>query len=242
MRKPRIHTTAALRENSRVQLQGAAGHYLSRVLRRDIGDRVYLFNGSGGEYEAQILSIVHGNAELEVLQLQAGECESPLVVHLGLAISRGERMDWAVQKATELGVNALTPLLSEHGEVKLSAGRSEKKCRHWQQIAISACEQCGRNSIPFIHPSQSLGHWLQGEPADLALVLAAGGNPLQHWSTARPTSLKLLIGPEGGLSDTELAAATAAGFEVAALGPRILRTETAPVAALSLAQYLWGDF
>jgi 16S rRNA (uracil1498-N3)-methyltransferase len=242
MRKPRIHTTADLRENSQVQLQGAAGHYLSRVLRRGVGDRVYLFNGRGGEYEAQILSIVHGNTELEVFQRRAGECESPLAVHLGLAVSRGERMDWAVQKATELGVDNLTPLRSEHGEVKLSAQRSDKKRRHWQQIAISACEQCGRNTIPTIQPCQPLDHWLQGEPVDLALVLAAGGKPMGHWSTATPASLKLLIGPEGGLSDKELDRAAAAGFETAALGPRILRTETAPVAALSLAQYLWGDY
>ncbi len=239
---PRIHTPETLQENSRVQLSGASGHYVGRVLRRRIGDRVYLFNGSGGEYEAQIVAIDRGVVDIEVFQYRVGVPPSPLSVHLGLAISKGDRMDWAIQKATELGVKALTPLLSERGEVKLSAERMTKKCRHWQQIATSACEQCGRSDIPQIHPSQSLDDWLlQAATADLCLALAAGGKPLVHWSEVKPGSLKLLIGPEGGLSDSELQRATAAGFQIAALGPRILRTETAPVVALSLAQSLWGD-
>lgn len=239
---PRIHSPGMLQENSRMQLSGATGHYIGRVLRRRIGDRVCLFNGSGGEYEAQIVAINRGVIDIEVLQYRVGVLPSPLSVHLGLAISRGDRMDWAIQKATELGVRTLTPLLSEHGEVKLSAERMAKKCGHWQQIAISACEQCGRNDIPQIQASLALDDWLrQADPADLCLALAAGGKPLQHWSEPRPGSLKLLIGPEGGLSDSELQRASVAGFEIAALGPRILRTETAPVVALSLAQSLWGD-
>ena len=242
MRKPRLYTAQPLDENSRGQLQGQAAHYLSRVLRRGAGDEIRLFNGEGGEYEARIVALGRGTVDLEIQQRIDSDRESPLHTELGLVISRGERMDWAIQKATELGLSALTPLLSEHGEVKLSGERATKKRAHWQRVAVSACEQCGRNRIPGVGEIQALAEWLRAGDADLALVFAAGGSPMLQWRECSPRRLKLLIGPEGGLSATELALAGDAGFETASLGPRILRTETAPVTALALAQSLWGDF
>jgi 16S rRNA (uracil1498-N3)-methyltransferase len=148
-------------------------------------------------------------------------------------------MDWAIQKATELGVTQITPIVSERCEVRLNDERADKRLAHWRQIAISACEQCGRSVLPVIHPPMSLRDWLPVE-ADLKLVLHPVAAPLT--SHARPQTLAFLIGPEGGLSESEVEQAANQGFQPARLGPRVLRTETAPVVALSVAQQLWGDF
>ncbi len=156
-------------------------------------------------------------------------------------MSKGDRMDWAVQKATELGVSALTPLNSKFCDVKLSAERLEKKRQHWQQIAISACEQSGRNKVPPIHPVLAFDRWLEATAADLRLIFDASGGDRGDWETRAPKSVLLLVGPEGGFSTKELSQATGAGFKISALGPRIMRTETVPAAAITLAQYLWGD-
>ncbi len=168
-----------------------------------------------------------------------GLAESRLQIHLGQGLSRGERMDWAIQKATELGATQITPVISERCEVRLKDERADKRLAHWRQIAISACEQCGRSVIPIIHPPQLLADWLAIE-ADLKLVLHPVAEPLE--SHAAPATLAFLIGPEGGLNDAEVEQARTAGFQPARLGPRVLRTETAPVVALSVAQQLWGDF
>lgn len=148
-------------------------------------------------------------------------------------------MDWAIQKATELGVAQITPIVSERCEVRLNDERVDKRLAHWRQIAISACEQCGRSVLPLIHAPVSLRDWLTLE-ADLKLVLHPVAEPLV--SHAKPQTLAFLIGPEGGLSESEVAQAADQGFQPARLGPRVLRTETAPVVALSVAQQLWGDF
>jgi len=148
-------------------------------------------------------------------------------------------MDWAIQKATELGVSEITPLSSERCEVRLNDERADKRLAHWRQIAISACEQCGRSVLPIIHSPVALRDWLAVE-ADLKLVLHPVAEPLA--SHAKPQSLAFLIGPEGGLSQSEVEQAAGQGFLPARLGPRVLRTETAPVVALSVAQQLWGDF
>jgi 16S rRNA (uracil1498-N3)-methyltransferase len=177
---------------------------------------------------------------VELRESFAGLAESPLRLHLGQGLSRGERMDWAIQKATELGAARITPIVSERCEVRLKDERADKRTAHWRQIAISACEQCGRSVLPQIDAPVSLAEWLQATEADLKLVLHPVAEPLA--SHARPGSLAFLIGPEGGLSDAEVEQARAAGFHAARLGPRVLRTETAPVVALSVAQQLWGDF
>lgn len=215
-------------------------HYISRVLRMSEGDAVQLFDGSGQEFRASLLEVGKKRVVVQVSETFAGQVESPLQIHLGQGLSRGERMDWAIQKATELGVNEITPIFSDRCEVRLKDERADKRLQHWRQVAISACEQCGRSRVPVIHPPLLLADWLKQAEADLKLVLHPVAEPLV--SHAKPGSLAFLIGPEGGLTDGEVETAQGAGFHSARLGPRVLRTETAPVVALSVAQQLWGDF
>ena len=214
-------------------------HYIGRVLRHAVGDPVQLFDGSGLEYRGQLIEVGKKSVRVELTEQLTGQPDSTLRVHLGQGLSRGERMDWAIQKATELGVAEITPIVSERCEVRLKDDRADKRMAHWQQVAISACEQCGRSSVPVIHPPLLLVDWLAQVEADLKLVLHPVAEPLV--SHAKPTSLAFLIGPEGGLNDAEVSQAVAAQFQAARLGPRVLRTETAAVVALSVAQQLWGD-
>ena len=215
-------------------------HYIGRVLRHSAGDAVQLFDGSGQEYLGQLIEVGKKSVRVELTEQLPGQPDSPLRVHLGQGLSRGERMDWAIQKATELGVAEITPIVSERCEVRLKDERADKRLAHWQQVAISACEQCGRSTVPVIHPPQLLVDWLAQVEAELKLVLHPVAEPLV--SHAKPASLAFLIGPEGGLNDNEVSQAVAAHFQAARLGPRVLRTETAAAVALSVAQQLWGDF
>ena len=221
-------------------LPEAQAHYIGRVLRHAAGDAVQLFDGSGQEYLGELVEVGKKAVRVELREQLAGQAESPLRIHLGQGLSRGERMDWAIQKATELGVSEITPIVSERCEVRLKDERADKRLAHWRQVAISACEQCGRSVLPVIHSPITLAEWQGHVQAELKLVLHPVAAPLE--SHARPHSLAFLIGPEGGLSEAEVAQAKAAGFHAARLGPRVLRTETAPVVALAVAQQLWGDF
>lgn len=220
-------------------LPEASAHYIGRVLRLTAGTAVQLFDGSGQEYSGVLVEVGKKHVKVELQALVTGLAESTLRIHLGQGLSRGERMDWAIQKATELGVAEITPIVSERCEVRLKDERADKRLAHWRQIAISACEQCGRSVVPTINPPVLLQDWLTLE-AELKLVLHPVAAPLS--AHPRPASLAFLIGPEGGLSDGEIEQARLAGFHSARLGPRVLRTETAPVVALSVAQQLWGDF
>ena len=220
-------------------LPEAAAHYIGRVLRLPAGAAVQLFDGSGMEFRGELLEVGKKQVSVQLHEQLPGLPESSLRIHLGQGLSRGERMDWAIQKATELGVTEITPIVSERCEVRLKDERADKRLAHWRQIAISACEQCGRSVIPQINPPVALAEWLSVEAA-LKLVLHPVAEPLA--SHQPPATLAFLIGPEGGLSDAEVEQATRAGFLPARLGPRVLRTETAPVVALSVAQQLWGDF
>jgi len=222
------------------ELPEAQAHYIGRVLRMAEGDAVQLFDGSGHEFRGALLEVGKKRVRVQLDETFAGQTESPLRIHLGQGLSRGERMDWAIQKATELGVTEITPIVSERCEVRLKDERAEKRQAHWQQIAVSACEQCGRSVVPVIHPPMPLAQWLKSSDAELKLVLHPVAEPLT--SHAKPGTLAFLIGPEGGLNDAEVDQAQDAGFHAARLGPRVLRTETAPVVALSVAQQLWGDF
>ncbi|MDB6145468.1 MAG: rsmE [Pseudomonas sp.] len=222
------------------ELPEAQAHYIGRVLRMAEGDALQVFDGSGSEFRGTLLEVGKKRVRVNLDEQFAGQIESPLKIHLGQGLSRGERMDWAIQKATELGVTAITPIISERCEVRLKDERAEKRQLHWQQIAISACEQCGRSVVPVIHPPIALAEWLKQTEADLKLVLHPVAEPLT--SHDKPATLAFLIGPEGGLNDAEVDQAQNAGFHAARLGPRVLRTETAPVVALSVAQQLWGDF
>lgn len=222
------------------ELPEAQAHYIGRVLRHAAGDAVQLFDGSGQEYRGELIEVGKKSVRVELREAFAGQAESPLHIHLGQGLSRGERMDWAIQKATELGANEISLIVSERCEVRLKDERADKRMAHWRQVAISACEQCGRSVLPIIHPPINLADWLTQVSAELKLVLHPVAEP---WAShPQPQSLAFLIGPEGGLSDNEVSQAKAQGFHAARLGPRVLRTETAPVVALSVAQQLWGDF
>lgn len=222
------------------ELPEAQAHYIGRVLRHAAGDAVQLFDGSGQEYRGELIEVGKKSVRVALTEQFNGLSESPLRVHLGQGLSRGERMDWAIQKATELGAAEITPIVSERCEVRLKDERADKRMSHWRQVAISACEQCGRSVLPQINPPQLLADWLTQVEAELKLVLHPVAEPLQ--SHAKPGTLAFLIGPEGGLSEAEVQRATDSGFHPARLGPRVLRTETAPVVALAVAQQLWGDF
>ncbi|TFH87600.1 16S rRNA (uracil(1498)-N(3))-methyltransferase [Billgrantia azerbaijanica] len=239
-RAPRIHVAADFRVGGDVVLPEGAARHVARVLRLGPGAPLTLFDGAGREARAVLVEAGRKQVVARIEAVTAGLGESPLAVHLGQAIAKGDRMDYAIQKAVELGVAAITPLVTEHGDVRLKGERAARKLAHWQAVAASACEQCGRATVPPVHPPVGLADWLAGRDEALRLVLHPGtAGALER--AAAPGAAALLIGPEGGLAEEEVAAALAAGFAPLALGPRILRTETAPVVALSLLQSRFGD-
>lgn len=228
---------------SALELDADKARYLSRVLRLRCGDTLSVFDGRGSEFRATITAIGKSSATLSVDQEIETATESGLRVHLVQGISRGERMDFVVQKATELGVKRITPVLTEFGVVKLDTARAEKRREHWQKVAASACEQCGRVRLPLIDTPVPLKHWFGGKPqqVDTELILKPGATtPLARIESPK-TKVCVLVGPEGGFSDGEFEDARIAGFRSVSLGPRVLRTETAAVAALAVLQTLWGD-
>ena len=240
MRIPRIYTPHSLTVGQSLVLEDAAAHYLGKVLRMQPGRELVLFNGQGGEFQAQIADMGKKQVTLAIGEFSAADRESPLQLELAIGVSRGERMDWVLQKATELGVTRITPLLTERTEVKLAGERQDKKVQHWQHILISACEQCQRNILPLLSEPRDLDEWLAQVDAQHKFVLHhrdSSGLP----DDTTVASVALLIGPEGGLSDHEIERARVKGFAPLTLGPRVLRTETAPIAAISLVQYRWGD-
>ena len=241
MRIPRIYTSANLTVGTDIDLDEGAARHLTSVLRMSAGQAIILFNGQGGEYSAQLTKAKKGRASASISGFIDSDKESPLNLHLAIGISRGERMDWIVQKATDLGVSQVTPVFTSRCEVKLSAERLKKRLTHWQQVAISACEQSQRNTIPVINSPVNLGQWLESCTSDLKLVLHHRTEQRLAEMTNSSNQIALLIGPEGGLSDTEIEQALAASYQALAIGPRVLRTETAPLAAISIIQSLWGD-
>ncbi len=243
MRITRVHTPdQSLSVGDCITLERDAAHYLVTVLRLRPGARVALFNAQDGELLGELLAADKKQVSVRLLEQRQGSADPVLPVHLAVGLSRGERMDYLIQKATELGASSVTPLFTEHCEVKLDQKRTEKRLAHWQKVAVSATEQCGRCRVPDVHPPLALTDWLQADHQGLTLVLDHCARQGPHKSDQQPSGITLLSGPEGGLSAEELSAAAGAGFQPAALGPRILRTETAPLAALSVIQYLWGDF
>jgi len=244
MRIPNIHTTSSLSVGMEVALDDVAAQHIGRVLRMKSGQRIRLFNGDGHYYQSSITEVSKKKVAVQVETCTPNASESPLHTHLGQVISRGDRMDYVVQKAVELGVNCITPLFSERCEVKLSGERLSKRLAHWQQVAISACEQSGRSVVPTINPAQALSDWLGSGDTEDALKLVLHHRDTQNLSTISPApeAVRLLIGPEVGLSADEIKQAEASGFIASTFGPRVMRTETAPIAALTLLQWLWGDF
>jgi 16S rRNA (uracil1498-N3)-methyltransferase len=237
----RIYTPQSLSPHQRLELLSGPSRHLAGALRRGVGDAFTLFNGDGGEYPATIDAVEKKHVQVTLGERADRDLESPLSIHLGIAISRGERMDWVIQKSTELGVTEITPLFTARTEVKLKGDRADKKRAHWQQIAISACEQCGRNTLPQINPLTHIESWCGTELPPLRLVLHHRSDSGLPAKPASPMAAALLIGPEGGLSEAEVLSAQRQGFEPLTLGPRVLRTETAPLAAIAILQAQWGD-
>lgn len=236
----RFFTAIPLSLHSDIDLPEDVSHHLLRVLRADTGSRFFLFNGEGGMYEAELIAASKKHGRARLLTYFPEDRQSPLQTHLGQVMSKGDRMDYALQKATEMGVTDITPLSSERCELRLRGEeRADKKLEHWRRITLSACEQCGRNIPPRLHEPLPLSDWIARVQAECKLVLAPAHNG--QLPAQRPHSVALLIGPEGGLSDAEITACRAQGFQPWQLGPRVLRTETAPVAALALLQARFGD-
>jgi len=241
MRRTRVFTDQGLGPEREVVVGKSAAHYLGRVLRLANGDSVVLFNGDGIDYLATIDAIQKNQVRLSVQDQCTAAAESPLRISMGLAVSRGERMDYSLQKSTELGVCRFQPLTSERVEVKLSGSRLDKRMAHWRGVIISACEQSGRAKLPELLPLLSLDQWLQQSAAVPRLVLQPGVDNSLCQLIPAPKSLELIIGPEGGFTKQELAHMSDKGVTAAHLGPRILRSETAAPAAVALLQGLYGD-
>ena len=236
---PRIHCEFPLRPGPGLALPAGAARHV-QVLRLQPGDALTLFDGQGGEYQARVERMGRSEVVVDVQQHSAIERESPLPVHLALGMPANERMDWLVEKATELGMASLQPLVTERTVLRLSGERALKKQAHWQAIAIAACEQCGRNRVPTVHEPLALPDWLKARtitPGWLLSLAEGSVAPLLRLAQQRASlagGLTLLSGPEGGLSANEERLALAAGFAPISLGPRVLRAETAPLAVLGL--------
>jgi len=242
MRLTRVHVDVELQTGRRLTVEGSAGNHISRVLRLRVGDALTLFNGQGGEYAGSIDEIRRDTVVVSILERRDVDRESPCQLTLAQGISRGERMDWVVQKATELGVWQIAPIFTERSIVQLDEKQASRKLQHWRSIAIAACEQSGRNHVPQITQPVGLYELLEKRTSSGTALLLSPGAPLRIADLASAgTQITVLIGPEGGLADVEQQAAVKAGFTPVRLGPRVLRTETAAVCALTLLQQKFGD-
>ncbi len=241
MRLSRVHAEVPVGGRSQLDLTGTAANHVARVLRLRPGDPLILFDDTGGEYAATVRELLRDAVRVTVGDYLDVSRESPLRVTLAQGISRGDRMDVVVQKATELGVHRIVPLLTERTVVRLNAGQAANRLRHWRAIAVAACEQCGRNKLPEVTPPMALQEFLVSDlPTGLRLLLKPDAR-LKARELPEANAATLLIGSEGGLSDAEQSAALAAQFQGLSLGPRILRTETAALAALAVVQQQLGD-
>jgi len=246
VRVPRIYQPVPLSSGQTIELDTQARIHVTKVLRLRTGESLIVFNGSGEEYEAVISGIERRAISLLIGEGRQRNVESPLELVLVQGISRGERMDYTIQKAVELGVTRIVPVNTERTMVNLKGERQVRREDHWQAIVNGACEQSGRNVVPEVSPIRSLQEWLErsgtNQGPEIRLVLhhraeiSPGGLPVPEGPVI------VLIGPEGGLTPDEISAAQSAGYLSLCIGPRILRTETAALAALSVLQWLWGDF
>lgn len=240
MRIPRVHVDASLEPGASLRLPDAQGHYVARVLRLRAGSPLVLFNGDGSDYAAEITTAGKPGVDVRVDARLPAVLPSRLAVTLVQALSRGERMDYTLQKATELGVAAILPLDTARSEVKLEPARIDKRIAHWRSVIVAACEQCGRAELPRLAEPLSLRDWVARPAAGARLVLDPGGegslaalDPLE--------SVELLVGPEGGWDPSEIGLLGRSGVRAVRLGPRVLRTETAGPAAIAVLQALFGD-
>lgn len=241
MRIPRIHHPHPLAEGDEIELAPQAAQHVARVLRLKPGAPLILFNGEGGEHPAELVVVEKRRVCVALGPRDPREAESPLAITLVQGISKGDRMDYAIQKAVELGAARIEPIFTERSAVELKGDRLEKKWAHWRGVAVAACEQSGRNRVPEITVPRRFADWL-AEPlqgAGITLDPRAGRPMAELEPPVGPVSV--LIGPEGGLTDREIQLAGTSGYQGVLLGPRVLRTETAAAAALTAVQLLWGD-
>lgn len=242
MRVPHIYQAGNYTLGDTVSLDSDAAGHIGRVLRMQVPEQVSLFNGQGGEYLCELTHCDKKSVQVKVLAFNDVSVESPLSIHLGQGISRGDKMDFTIQKSVELGVTEITPLFTERCGVKLSGERLAKKHQQWQKIAISAAEQSGRNSITTIHPPISLSQWLNQQSDALKLTLhPRAEHSIKTLPTPPAEGVRFIVGPEGGFTDSEITATSQSGFTDIRLGKRILRTETAALAVLSALQLEFGD-
>ncbi len=250
---PRFHSPEKLSPGSHVKFTADAAIHASRALRMKVGDDALLFNGDGNDYLCTLSFISKNEVSAKIKSVVANNSESPLHITLIQAISAGDRMDFTIQKAVELGVTAIQPIASQRSVVKLSGDRAEKRREHWQNVVISACEQSGRAVIPQVSPATTLPQWLAANPlaaehtgvkscAPARITLSPGATHSLQTLAKPGGEIQLLIGAEGGLTDGEIELASLHGFTPVRMGQRILRTETAALAAISSLQTLWGDF
>jgi len=245
MRVIRIHVDAGLQAGAELALPEQAAVHVARVLRLRPGDPLVLFNGDGNDYAAELIAVTPRDAHARILDSRLHPGESPLRITLAQALARGEKMDWIVQKATELGVAEIVPLVTTRSEVKLDESRARKRLEHWRGVAISACEQSGRARVPAIATVQRLGEWLSSLDASASatrLALLPEGEAAVRELPEIADTVLLAIGPEGGFDENDSARLREAGFKGLRLGPRVLRTETAGMAAIAALQALYGDF
>jgi 16S rRNA (uracil1498-N3)-methyltransferase len=242
MRLNRIFCEGPLARGTELRLPPAGAYHVARVLRMREGAPLAVFDGSGQDFRAEIVRVTGDEVTVRLGEPTAGAAESPLRIMLLQGVSRSERMDWTLQKATELGVAAIVPVLTARSVVRLDEKQAQKKQGHWRGIVIAACEQCGRSKIPHVAAPLALrDHLATARREGLRLVLSPSAPGSLAGLASLSSKVELLIGPEGGLDDDELAAAQKAGFMPVRLGPRVLRTETAAVVALTVLQALWGD-
>lgn len=240
MRIPRIYQPIAIAVGETIELDAAAMRHLGQVLRLPVGSQIIVFNGQGGAYLCLIVAFEKKHCLASVIAFQPKEVESPIALHLAQGIARGEKMDLIIQKAVELGVTKITPLLTQYCTIALKSDRIERKLEHWNAVIISACEQSGRNKLPILAAPQQLSEFAKTTTETTRLVLHPNGaaSPYQFESSE---SIVAVVGPEGGLSDAEISLLQNHAFTAITVGPRILRTETAAIAALTLLQHRFGD-
>jgi len=238
----RLYFSGDIADHGECHVVAGQAHHVIHVLRLQAGAPLTLFDGRGIEYSALIKRIDKGGLTLTITERRKVSRESPLITVLAQGISSGERMDYTVQKCVELGVTAIQPLMTQRSVVRLTGERAEKRITHWQSVAAAACEQCGRNLLPKILPVQALTQWLSTPVMGTRYLLSPHASTRLRDLEPPQRPVTLLVGPEGGWNKGEAEAARAQGFEPLTLGPRVLRTETAAVAALAAMQALWGDF
>lgn len=241
MRTIRAFLSEANEVGQSIELPASVFQHLVKVLRLGSGAPLDIFNGRGQRFAAELKTVSKKTADVLLTAELTATPESPLVTRMGIVMSKGDRFDYALQKATELGVTEITPLTSERCDLKLNAERSEKKQQHWQGVLVAACEQCYRDTVPSLQPIQTLTDWASSQASDIKLVFHTSARE-PSWPEQPPASVSFLVGPEGGLTESEINYAHQKAFASWQLGPRILRTETAPIAILSLLQMKWGDF